>query len=117
MKKLILILVLAIVTFIAFTSATPTSWKRGTAFRAVTVPKGKPSLVSRQASQCGGDPTYFLCENGIGCCPISSTCISPNHCSIECGPDDNYCADGSTCCLQNQACVLVEGLYGCTEGY
>ncbi|CAB4388744.1 unnamed protein product [Rhizophagus irregularis] len=115
MKKLILILVLAIVAFIAFTSATPSSWKRDDAFRAVTVPKGKSSLVSRQASQCGGDPTYFPCKNGIGCCPKTSTCINPNHCSIKCEIGDNYCADGVTCCPPDQDCVLVKGLYGCQK--
>jgi hypothetical protein len=117
MKNLIFILVLAVVTFITFASATPYNLKRGDTLRAATVPKGKSSLVSlmkRQAPKCE-DPTYYPCAKGIiGCCPKGSTCIYPNHCSIKCTSKDNYCPDGLSCCPPGKNCVLVtDDLYGC----
>ncbi|RIA83958.1 hypothetical protein C1645_785202, partial [Glomus cerebriforme] len=63
-KKLILILVLAIVTFGVFTSAKPTTSKRVS---------GSALGEKRQASCNPGD---YPCTDSVGkCCPIGSNCV------------------------------------------
>ncbi|RHZ77252.1 hypothetical protein Glove_184g44 [Diversispora epigaea] len=49
------------------------------------------------------DSGYFPCSDGSGCCPIGSSCISGNKCSVSCTSADVYCDNGS-CCKQGQTC-------------
>ncbi|RIA82334.1 hypothetical protein C1645_509273 [Glomus cerebriforme] len=101
MKKLVLILVLAILTFSAFTSATPTKFKRYPGTLRVSK-SGKPSSLVKRQSMC---PTGFdLCPNDDGCCPTGSICEGNICANASCGFDTVDCGDG-TCCYANTICT------------
>ncbi|GBB95867.1 hypothetical protein RclHR1_02630012 [Rhizophagus clarus] len=102
MKNLILILVLAVVTFSTIATATPTYWKRGGAFKLASILNGKSSSVSLMERQLecplGDDP----CPNGVVCCPSGAACLQNNLCDVPCPDPSNFCGDG--CCNSNEVC-------------
>src|SRR6185369_2637144 len=58
-----------------------------------------PDLIRRQSCP---DPSYVLCPDDSGCCPMGSTCLPDNQCNVSCGINDIPC--GSGCCPPGQIC-------------
>ncbi|CAB5362350.1 hypothetical protein RhiirA5_362391 [Rhizophagus irregularis] len=97
-KKLFLILVLAIVAFSAFTSATPTNFKRESNISQVTK---TGTLVSRRL-QCPNN--FKACPDMSGCCPTGTKCLRNNKCNVPCPSNAKICSNGA-CCIKGSTCT------------
>ena len=85
MKYINLTLILALIAFICFSSAS--------AGNSLRVMNGR-SLVARD-NTC--PPGNFECPDGFGCCPDGEECLPDNLCSDECPPDAPLCDEGGCC--------------------
>ncbi|CAG8498582.1 927_t:CDS:1, partial [Acaulospora morrowiae] len=73
-------------------------------------------------SASGCPSYYYLCANGVGCCPVGAACLPDYKCDVKCTSKDIPCGDG--CCPSTQSCgpnglcqklTCPSGYYGCTD--
>ncbi|CAG8640361.1 6283_t:CDS:1, partial [Dentiscutata heterogama] len=62
------------------------------------------SLKARQSCPAN----FFECPDGVGCCPLGSTCTTNYKCAIPCNSTTVVC-DATTCCYKNTICCFGGG--------